>query len=430
MKFDFAANSSGAMLAVTTPPDVARRIALPGGEKPDDLHITLFYFYENADLGEGQRQNIVRLAAAAARQYPNLNIGLRGTEVFEENEERPLVALVESPSLIEYRRKLAVALDLANITYSKEHEYKPHLTLKYLNAEPRPALDMNQDFAVNHLDAWFADERVPILFGQKSHSHARRHGRFVARPKAGQKQRPGGGSWEEATNRQQRKLVLVFDAWAAELKKGLRSRADRGATMPELSAFLDGQIPALEKRLSEIQAAGINTAVKTSAKSRADYPQIRALADKLVADNLALVRENLVPRIHEKLTLALATGAVVNAAALNAALNTTRAMPAAYSGGYWVAIFEVQKGLGRVREDERAAQGLPPEPIRWVLDPMAEHCQASAGYFGCPELAGEYPGGWSSLKTVPAGLVTCRGNCRCHVEVFRDGQWQRGVFKD
>jgi hypothetical protein len=123
-------------------------------------------------------------------------------------------------------------------------------------------------------------------------------------------------------------------------------------------------------------------------------------------------------------------GAAVNVASLNTVISTTRAMPATYSGGYWVAIFEVQKGLGRVREDERAAQGLPPEPVRWDLDPNAEHCEPSPGYYGCPELAGEYPAGWSSLKTVPAGMVTCRGNCRCHVKVFRDGQWQRGVYGD
>jgi len=429
MKFDFQANHEGAMLALFAPSDVASRIAIPGGEPAEELHITLFYFYDNADLGDDNRNRILQLASKLAAEYTGLDVVLQGTEVFEENEERPLVAIVRSPMLEDFRGRLAAVLDDAGIEYSKDYEYKPHLTLKYLEDGPRPDVTVEECFVVNKVEARFADKRVPIYFGNHFVRRPPRPGHY-ARPKAGQIQRRGSASWEDATNRQQKKLVQVYDTWAAELKRGLRQRADRGATVPELSAYLDGQIPFLEKRLTEIQAAGILGAVKVSAKSRADLPQIRAISDRLIAENVEMIRQNLIPRIHEKVTLALATGAVVTAGTLNAALNTTRAMPAAYSGGYWVAIFEVQKGLGQVREDERKAQGQEIEPIRWVLDPLAEHCQASAGYFGCPEMAGEYPGGWSTLKTVPAGQVTCRGNCRCHIEVKRDGQWQRGVFRD
>lgn len=250
------------------------------------------------------------------------------------------------------------------------------------------------------------------------------------RPPAGQIQRRGSSSWEDATNRQQRKLTQVFDGWSIDLKRELRSRADKGATVPELAAILDAAIPRLARRLSEIQAAGVNSAVRISAKSRYYLPEIAALRERLVTENVAMIKENLVPRIHEKLTLALALGAAFSVPALNDYFTNLRSLPAQYSGGYWVTIFEVQKGLGKNREAERAARGLPPEPVRWVLDPDAEHCQTSAGFFGCPELAGEYPGGWMTLRTVPAGQVTCRGNCRCHVEVFRDGDWRRGVYAD
>ena len=126
----FAANSSGAMLAVTVPNEIKTRIAIEGGEPPDQLHITLFYFYEDADLTEDQRTTILRLAQSLAAGYEPFDVALRGTEVFEENEERPLIAVVVSPALEDYRKRLAVALDLANIIYSKEHEYKPHVTLK------------------------------------------------------------------------------------------------------------------------------------------------------------------------------------------------------------------------------------------------------------------------------------------------------------
>jgi hypothetical protein len=273
-----------------------------------------------------------------------------------------------------------------------------------------------------------------------------RHGRFARRQPGGQKQRIGSGDYETKTNRQQRKLVREYDKWAASVKRELARLAKGGATIPELQAFLDQQIPKLEARLTEIQTAGVQNAVKTAAGSRADNPAIQAVANQQIRENVELIRNNLVPKIHEKLTLALATavpiigGVAISglavqqqqavALAIKNATAAGRAMPAQYAGGYWVAIFKTESKLGEVREDERRSQGLDIEPVRWVLDPRAVHCHASPGFYGCAELAGEYPEGWRSLPTVPAGRVTCRGNCRCHIEVFRDNQWRRGVYDD
>ena len=266
--------------------------------------------------------------------------------------------------------------------------------------------------------------------------------RFVARPKAGQKQRIGSGDWEQQTNRQQRKLVRVYDEWAAGVKRGLAKLAKNGGTIPELQAYIDAQVPKLEQRLVEIQTKGIQNAVKSAAGSRAELPAVLAMTDQQIRDNVEMIRNNLVPKVHEKLTLALATAVPVVtvglvaeqqraiALAIKNATLAGRNMPAQYAGGYWVAIFETEKTLGGVREDERAAEGLPPEPVRWDLDPRAVHCKASPGFYGCPDLAGEYPGGWRTLPTVPAGQVTCRGNCRCRISVFRNGEWRRGVYDD
>lgn len=451
MNLEFAANHEGAMLAVFAPPDVANRIAIPGGEPPDDLHVTLFYFYDNAKLTEADRKLILELAGKLAAEYPGLDVFLHGTTVFEENEERPLVAVVQSPILENYRRRLAVALDIAGIKYSKEHEYKPHLTLKYLNGDKPPTVQVEEYFTTHQLIARFASKGIPIPFGNFFKRQAPR-GHFAARKKAGQRQRIGAGTWESKVNRQQRKLVRVFDEWVAGLKREIGARAKRGQTLPQLNAYLEEQIPKLESRLLEVNAAGVRSAAKTAAGDFIDRPAVQAKVDQLIREGETLVRENLVPKVHEKLSLGLAAAvpvAVVGGLAVeqqraialaikNASL-ATRAAPAQYAGGYWVALFDVQRTVGTEHENERRAQGLDIEPVRWELDPRAEHCQPSAGFYGCPELAGEYPNGWSSLRTVPAGQVTCRGrtgpfggwtigNCRCHISVFRDGQWKRGVF--
>lgn len=266
--------------------------------------------------------------------------------------------------------------------------------------------------------------------------------RTMTRAKAGQKQRIGSGHWEEQVNRQQRKLVRIFDQWSAALKREITSRSRRGATVPELQAYIDDQVPRLETRLVEIMNAGVTTAARTGAGNYIDNPAVQALIEQKKRENLALIHDNLVPKVHEKLTIGLASavpaliiggGLAVEqqkavALAIKNATTASRSAPAQYAGGYWTMLFETQQTVGGAMEDERRAQGLAPEPVRWVLDPLAVHCKPSPGFYGCPELAKVYKEGWRSLPTVPAGQVTCRGNCRCHIEVKRDGQWRRGLF--
>ena len=252
---------------------------------------------------------------------------------------------------------------------------------------------------------------------------------FQKRAPAGQKQRIGSGSWEQLVNKQQRRLVRVYDQWAVGVKQEIMNRSLQGQSVAQISTYLDGQMPILEGRMIEVTNKGIIGATNAAAGSRAKLPAIQGISRKQMRDNMLLVRGNLVPNIHEKWTLAIAQGKGFDRKALNAIINSTRSMPAQYAGGSWVAIFETERGLGRQREVERAGQGLPAEKIRWVLDPRAEHCLASPGFFGCVEMAGEYRN-WAALATVAAGQVTCRGNCRCHIEMFRDGQWKRGVYDD
>jgi len=247
-----------------------------------------------------------------------------------------------------------------------------------------------------------------------------------ARKVAGQKQR-AGGKWERITNKQQRRLVRAYDSWSAKVRKALGSAAERDANRLALTTMLDRFIPELERTMLEITNKGIDQVIRAEAGDRADLPQVRQVTQRQRAENDQLVREALIPRIREKLIDSIATGEHIDSKVLSASFMPLRAATAAYAGGAWVMIFTIQQALGRVREVERRREGKPIEPVRWVLDPSAEHCRSSGGYYGCVDLAGVYPAGWDSLPTVPAGLTTCRGNCRCRLEVKVDGKWQRGL---
>ncbi len=250
---------------------------------------------------------------------------------------------------------------------------------------------------------------------------------YQARPPAGQKVREQRGAWETAANAQQRALVRVFDQWAAPLKAALLEAAFQGASIGRMQLMIDVALPDLEKALIDRTQKGVDKGIAVAVGRQEIPPAVRSRALAQMEADRVLVKDSLVPILRASLVGAVAVGATANVAALNTAFNAVRNRPAQYAGGLWVMIFETEKELGRENEKKRRSEGKPPQPVRWVLDPAAEHCFDSPGHHGCPSLAGEYPDGWDSLVTVPASLVTCRGNCRCTLEVFDGGRWRRGL---
>ena len=228
--------------------------------------------------------------------------------------------------------------------------------------------------------------------------------------KAGIKQRQSSGAWEQLTNRQQRRITRAFDEWSAKARRILNNLAKDGATIEDQRRALDKSLRAFERTMIQIYTRGIDIVKNASAGSKRDLPEIIRLADTKKREGERMITQNLIPLIAAGLLPAITAGAAFDSASLRNEFLSVRSMPAQYAGGAWVMIFETQRTLGYAREAERLAQGLPIEKVRWVLDPHAEHCEDSAGYHGCINLAGEY-NSWRSLPTVPAGQVTCRGNC-------------------
>ncbi len=255
--------------------------------------------------------------------------------------------------------------------------------------------------------------------------------RHFARKSPAVKQRQALGNWERSTNIQQRALLRAYDEWSTRTRRELTTLANKGATIPEQYEHFRSSLVLLESSLAEVSVRGVIRAGRVAAGKHFDDPIVQKAveAEKDIARRL--VAENLVPNIHESLLPIIASGQALSVQALAQGFGMGRPMAAQYAGGAWVAIFKVQKEMGSEHELDRISKGLPIEPVRWELDPNAAHCAHGAdGFYGCPELAGEYPGGWSTLPTVPAGRVSCRGNCRCKISVLRNGKWSRGIYDD
>ena len=235
---------------------------------------------------------------------------------------------------------------------------------------------------------------------------------FQEPPSAGQATREALGAWERGANAQQQRLVETYDVWATFVYQQMAALVQQGGKQGDLESLLERSLPQLELSLSSVIEQGTISATNRVLKETgiSPTPGVLSIQTRSILEGTQMVRTALVPHIRESLLLDIRRGVASDLNTLWQSFVALRNRIAQYAGGYWVMIFEVEKELGRGKERELARQGLLPEPVRWVLDPEAEHCESSAGFYGCLDLAGEYPGGWDTLPTVPAGQVTCRGN--------------------
>lgn len=238
--------------------------------------------------------------------------------------------------------------------------------------------------------------------------------------------RSGRDKLVRATNAQQKAMVQAYDTWAAKLERELLQAAGLLALPHQVVGMVDRSLPMLEAKLVEINHEGALTAQRIIAGRGQPSSRVMAATAEGLQRGDEAISAKLVPFIGGKVKEVLATGSPLAGLAkkeVAAALDAQRLYPAYTAGNFWAMLFDIMRAKGQDEDVLLRAQGQPPARVWWVLDPTADHCSASTGFYGCPDLAGEYPGGWDTLPTLPAGHVVCRYFCRCSIEIWRDGQW-------
>jgi len=242
------------------------------------------------------------------------------------------------------------------------------------------------------------------------------------------------GNYEKFTNAYQKELVGIYDKWAAETSR-LMSLPGKGIT--EANATLNTRLNQLSADLKLLARARIGEASQmglgTVLGKRTHDPVVQQTIANLLKEAEINIDESVIPGIKEK--FGKESGAVQKLSgaqkkdAFEDLFSGRRNSVARQAGGAQVAIFETQKSAGKVENSERRRLGINPIATRWVLDKTADHCEDDThrATFGCPGLAREYADGWDSMPTVPAGAVSCLGNCRCYIEADLEGNgnWQR-----
>jgi len=251
---------------------------------------------------------------------------------------------------------------------------------------------------------------------------------------AGQRLRIAPDKFDSFLNAYQRELVETFDPWIEETQRLMVRATGDGWPQARIKAMVEARLQDLESRLivlghSRIFEAG-QMGLGTRLAHRGDSPGVQRLIAELQARNDRFLAESLIPDLRKGLFGHVDARLSVESLkeGLTKTMGSFRPRVGSYSGGATVAIFETQVRAGKDENAERRASGEKPIPVRWVLDPaVEEHCEndPKRGTFGCPTLARVYPGGWDELPTVPAGNVSCLGNCRCRLEMNDGHGWER-----
>lgn len=139
---------TGAMIAIMLPDWVAEQVAVPGGESADDLHITLAYLGDAADISLEDQRRLVGVVGEVCLTNTALRGDLAGTGRFSNGDATdPFWVGVDIPGLQDLRAALVTALADAGFPLQglgADKQYVPHVTVNYLPADAAtPPLDFN-----------------------------------------------------------------------------------------------------------------------------------------------------------------------------------------------------------------------------------------------------------------------------------------------
>lgn len=128
--------SASTMIALFPRPAEAAAIAETGGEKPEDIHVTLAYLGDtDEETVDAVRTALTRVAAS----HPPLEGTVGGVGAFQDQGNgTPAIVLPDVPGLVELRQAVCTAVLVADADYARNHGYQPHGTIAYRDDSTAP----------------------------------------------------------------------------------------------------------------------------------------------------------------------------------------------------------------------------------------------------------------------------------------------------
>ena len=161
----------GVAVVLPLPAAVAVEMAATGGERPEDLHLTLAYLPNDGaplDLLTTLRSVVAAWAASTAPMAATL--GGIGRFFASGDELDPVYLSIDAPHLSDAREALVRGLSAVGVKVSKEHGFVPHVTLVYVPQATGVTLSNNPGqpnatLAFTEVAVWSGDVRESFPLG-------------------------------------------------------------------------------------------------------------------------------------------------------------------------------------------------------------------------------------------------------------------------
>jgi hypothetical protein len=196
--------------------------------------------------------------------------------------------------------------------------------------------------------------------------------------------------------------------------------------------YISQAVDRLEHDLGDMAAEYI--ALILASMDWGDSPAIKnavmETAQRHIERSQRYIRESLVPSLRERVAAEVERARrseILTPELILAILGVFSGRVGEYAGEAWAAAHDTVKTVGEAMDRERAAMGLKPRRVKWLLDPNAQHCVAREGFYACPDMAGEYES-LQLLPCTPGNGTACVTNCRCRLLLQEDdGRWVAAV---
>ncbi|ALY10186.1 RNA ligase [Arthrobacter phage Salgado] len=116
----------------------ASKIALPGGEPMQDLHVTLAYLGDASAMTLDDQRKLIGVVSEVTNRHGSITGALNGIGRFsapEGADVEPLWVGVNLPGLQALRADLVEALQASKLPVSTEFDFHPHITVAYIPKE-------------------------------------------------------------------------------------------------------------------------------------------------------------------------------------------------------------------------------------------------------------------------------------------------------
>jgi hypothetical protein len=162
---------TGLLVALWVDPEQAVQLAVPGGEAPESLHLTLAYVADSADADDVTFARIVTALADVAALQSLISGKVGGAGCFygsDSSDGRDVYyAVPDVPDLDFFREQVVRAMGQAGVFVGGgDHAYTPHITLAYGGAGADIPMPPRIDLTFTGLTIVAGERRITIPFWQ------------------------------------------------------------------------------------------------------------------------------------------------------------------------------------------------------------------------------------------------------------------------